>query len=95
MSTTTTTAPTPVTDANGWVKKILVIQARWVLMGFTKQMPDGTYRVREGSVVRVWGTTYGLGQIAIEGPTASTVLDTFGDAEVPLVSVLFTITCFK
>lgn len=72
--------------------KIVVIQAGWVITGKVEAR-SGHLRVTDGSVIRRWGTTMGLGQLAITGRTDETVLDPFGTAEVPNASVLFTIDC--
>lgn len=54
--------------------KIVVLQRGWVLVG--KFEKDGTNcKLHNASVIRNWGTTKGLGEIAKEGPTSSTRLD--------------------
>ena len=45
------------------------------------------------SVIRVWGTTAGLGEIALKGPTSNTVLDFCGYVEVPQVKLLALYAC--
>lgn len=72
--------------------KIIVIQAGWVLTGAVTETPTAL-RVKQGSVIRRWGTEHGLGQLAISGATKETILDPFGDGEVPKNAVLFTIDC--
>ena len=59
----------------------------------------GAYRVQgnavilsQASVIRVWGTTNGLGQI-VDRPTKETVLDLCGFVEIPASQVLFSIKC--
>ena len=42
--------------------------------------------------IRQWGTTRGLGQL-VDGPTASTVLDTVGEVRAPMVAVISVIPC--
>jgi len=54
--------------------KIVVLQRGWVLVGeFEKNGTD--CKLHNASVIRAWGTTKGLGEIALEGPTSSTILD--------------------
>lgn len=54
--------------------KIVVLQRGWVLVG--KFEKDGTNcKLHNASVIRNWGTTKGLGELALGGPTASTKLD--------------------
>jgi len=72
--------------------KIIVIDNGWVLTGATVKKDDHLH-VTEASVIRRWGTTAGLGQLALQGVQPNTILDPVGEAEVPLRSVLFTIHC--
>lgn len=75
-------------------RKIVVVQQGWVLVGHI--VDKGTsLLVTEASVVRKWGTTAGLGEIALHGPTAETVLDFCGKTDVPKLAVLFTIDCVE
>lgn len=54
--------------------KIVVLQRGWVLVGRFEK--DGTNcKLHDASVIRNWGATKGLGEIALGGPTASTKLD--------------------
>lgn len=55
--------------------KIVILQRGWVAVGrFSKKGSE--CRLDEASILRRWGTTKGLGEIAKNGPTPSTVLDT-------------------
>lgn len=54
--------------------KIVVLQRGWVVVGRFSQDGDMCH-LDDASVVRIWGTTRGLGQLAKEGPTSSTRLD--------------------
>jgi len=53
----------------------------------------GFSRVRKGACVRVWGTDKGLGQLAVEGPTPSTILDYQPETEWPTLATVETIRC--
>lgn len=56
----------------GW--QICILQRGWVMVGHLTQ--EGTQMVlNNASVIRNWGTTKGLGEIAENGPTESTKLD--------------------
>jgi hypothetical protein len=57
--------------------KIAILQRGWVMVGrFSK---DGEQcRLDNAHVIRVWGTTNGLGELALNGPTSSTKLDPSG-----------------
>ena len=73
MSENTTTEATPEPQP----VKILVLQRGWVAVG--RYAKDGAEHVlTDASIVRRWGTTKGLGQLAQSGPTSSTVLDATG-----------------
>jgi hypothetical protein len=76
---------------------IVVIREHWVLIGDVvpskTKATDDLIRLSDASVIRVWGTSAGLGQIALDGPTPNTVLDPCGDVAVARQSVLFTIIC--
>lgn len=53
---------------------IIILQRGWVVVGDLHK--DGPYFVlKKGHVIRRWGTTKGLGQLAIEGPQPETILD--------------------
>jgi hypothetical protein len=55
-------------------KQIVVLQRGWVIVGDVSQ--DGDYlTIDNAAVIRVWGTTKGLGEIAMSGPTSKTKLD--------------------
>jgi len=80
---------------------ILVIDAGWVLLAEGVELsPDSsieegrvTYIARDASVIREWGTTAGLGEIALNGPTNNTVLDPCGNPHVPASRLLMLIPC--
>ncbi len=77
--TTTTTYPAldSISTEQPQPVKILVLQRGWVAIG--RHAKDGQEHVlTDASIVRRWGTTKGLGQLATSGPTSSTVLDKTG-----------------
>jgi len=54
--------------------KIAILQRGWVMIGrFERNGSD--CKLHNAHVIRVWGTTKGLGEIAGKGPTDKTVLD--------------------
>lgn len=56
----------------GW--NIVILQRGWVVVGnLFKTGPR--YTLEDGAVIRTWGTTRGLGEIASNGPTEKTILD--------------------
>lgn len=57
--------------------KIVILQRGWVMVGrFERNGSD--CNLHNASVIRAWGTTKGLGEIAIGGPTSNTKLDKCG-----------------
>lgn len=64
---------------------IIAIEERWVFV----QRTDGS----AAACVRNWGTTAGLGQLAMCGPQSATVLDPAGILRVAPGKVLFELDC--
>jgi hypothetical protein len=73
-------------------EEIVVITAGWVVMGMVEEKADRVL-ITEASVVRSWGTTAGLGEIALNGPTPNTVLDPAGVVECYKEAVIMRIPC--
>lgn len=75
--------------------KIVVLQRGWVMVGrFEKSGSE--CKLHGASVIRNWGTTKGLGEIAAAGPTSSTKIDpTNGLVEFDYLTVVATISCNK
>lgn len=73
--------------------KIVVLQRGWVMVGrFEKNGSE--CKLHNASVIRQWGTTKGLGEIASAGPTANTKIDpTNGLVEFDYLTVVATISC--
>ncbi len=71
--------------------KIVVLQRGWVLIG-RMERENSTCRLHNARVIRIWGTTKGLGELAAGGPTDKTVLDaTNGVVEFEALTVVLTI----
>ena len=74
------------------MKHIVILQRGWVLVGDFSQ--DGSQcAVRNGSVVRRWGTTKGLGQLATDGPTANTILDPVPETSFHELTIVAKLKC--
>jgi len=73
-------------------KMIVVLPHGWVLMGDGEYNEDGRLVLMDANVVRRWGTAKGLGELALSGPTSTTVLDPC-HGRVIVSDVLFTIDC--
>lgn len=75
--------------------KIVILQRGWVMVG-RFQKKDSECKLYDASVIRVWGTTKGLGEIAEGGPTTSTKLDKCnGVVEFDYLTVVATLSCNK
>jgi len=55
-------------------RQIVVLNRGWVVVGDYSEKGDEC-TLANASVIRVWGTTKGLGELAESGPTSSTKLD--------------------
>lgn len=73
--------------------KIVVLQRGWVMVGkFEKSGSE--CKLHNASVIRNWGTTKGLGEIAMGGPTSNTKLDKCGGlVEFDYLTVVASISC--
>lgn len=56
---------------------IVILQRGWVVVG---RLFEGEFenRLEDSSVIRRWGTSKGLGELALEGPKSETKLDKCG-----------------
>lgn len=79
-------------DIKGDVK-IVILQRGWIIVGrFERNGSD--CKVSNASVIRKWGTSKGLGEIAKDGPTGSTELDKcYGVVQFDYLTVVATIDC--
>ena len=72
--------------------RIVIAQRGWVFVGRYTENGDEVI-LRDASVVRVWGTTKGLGELAMNGPTSKTVLDAAGRVTMHRLAVVATLDC--
>lgn len=78
----TKTTPTPIPDF-----AIAVLECGFVYVGHMS-LADGFLTITKARSIRKWGTTKGLGQLALSGPTTSTVMDECGDVFVPILKLV-------
>ena len=72
--------------------KILVLQRGWVVVGRISR--EGSQVIFSGGyVVRRWGTTAGIGQLAKEGPLEDTVLDPLDRGSCHELAIVAEIDC--
>ncbi len=77
-----------------WGKQIVILQRGWVVVGDLKK--NGVqFTLNNASVIRNWGTTRGLGEIAEGGPTDNTKLDPAPEMKFHELTVIGTIKCNK
>lgn len=70
---------------------ICVLHRGWVVVGL--MTPGEWVKLESAYVVRRWGTTKGLGELAIEGPTPNTILDAAPTMNIPVSAIINTIEC--
>jgi hypothetical protein len=73
-------------------KKIVVLHRGWVVVGDVRKEGNEIV-VENASVIRRWGTTKGLGQLASDGPQSNTVLDAAGTVRANELAVVLTLDC--
>ena len=73
-------------------RKIVVLQRGWVVVGLVEEDGDKIV-IHDAAVVRRWGTTQGLGELAAKGPLPETILDPAGRVEAHELAVVLTIDC--
>ena len=57
-------------------KQIVILQRGWVVVGdYSYDSKANECLLENAAVIRVWGTTKGLGELAENGPLTSTKLD--------------------
>lgn len=79
---------TPVVKASPTTRKIIVTRDRWnIVANVTRAVNELV--LTDAAVIRYWGTSKGLGELAIDGPTAKTVLDPLPKTRVAVDNVLF------
>ena len=76
---------TPVAESEGL--KIAILQRGWVMIGQFSRDGSNCF-LRDASVIRIWGTTKGIGEIAMGGPTLKTVLDPCGLVQFDYLTVV-------
>jgi type 1 fimbria pilin len=72
--------------------KIAVLDRSFVYVGLC-HTEDGALVITNAQNIRRWGTTGGLGQLAMFGPQGATKLDAAGTVRAPLPAVIHLIDC--
>lgn len=72
--------------------KIVILQRGWVFVGKFSQ--DGSKcTLSDAKNIRTWGTTKGLGELAKDGPTSTTKLDSVNDVTFHALTTVAIIDC--
>ena len=69
-------------------REIVVADRGGVFVGFATVAPNGDVSLDDAATVRIWGTSRGLGQLALEGMQPNTKLDPCGSGTVPSSAVV-------
>jgi hypothetical protein len=72
--------------------RIVILHRGYIVVGRYHRNGDEVV-ITHASVIRVWGTTQGLGEIATGGPTAKTILDPCGTVRVHALAIICTLDC--
>ncbi len=73
-------------------KYIVILQRGWVFVGDFSQ-EGSECKLNNASCIRLWGTTKGLGELAIEGPLSGTKLDPTPEVTFHEMTVVAKIKC--
>lgn len=79
---------------NGEEIRIVILQRGWIVIGNYYQK-DSKCWIENGYVIRQWGTSEGLGQLAIEGKQENTVLDKIPKTEFHELTIVASMVCDK
>jgi hypothetical protein len=72
--------------------QIVVLNRGWIVVGNVKESVNKTI-IQNAAVIRKWGTTKGLGELAEKGKLSDTILDKCPDITVDTANVVLTMNC--
>ena len=85
-------APASTAQAAAIAPSIVILDRGFVLVG--QAVVDGDWvTVTNASIIRRWGTTKGLGELAASGPLDKTKLDPIGTVKSPLRALIGLVAC--
>lgn len=73
---------------------LVILPRGWVMVGKCKEENNKLF-LTDASVVRRWGTTKGLPELANNGPLNGTTLDGKCDMEFPTTAIIAKLKCNK
>lgn len=75
-----------------WGINIVILQRGWVVIGDLYKN-QSYFLLKNGYVIRRWGTTAGLGQLALEGKKEETILDKISNTKFHEITTIGIIEC--
>lgn len=66
---------------------IAIIDRGWVFIARVSESPS-SIELSNAACIRYWGTTKGIGQLALEGPQRATKIDEAGTVTVPRTAIV-------
>lgn len=73
---------------------LVILPRGWVMVGVCRETNNKLY-MKNASVVRHWGTSKGLPELANNGPLSNTMLDGKCEMEFPMSSIIAKLKCNK
>src|ERR1017187_2317936 len=67
--------------------KIVILDRGWVFIARVSESPSAL-TLTNAACIRYWGTTKGIGQLALEGPQSGTKIDEAGLVTVPRTALI-------
>jgi hypothetical protein len=67
--------------------KIVILDRGWVFIARVSESP-GALTLTNAACIRYWGTTKGIGQLALAGPQSGTKIDEAGSVTVPRTALI-------
>lgn len=74
--------------------KIIIAQRGWVFVG-RESVAGDEVTLEDAKCIRRWGTSEGIGQLALEGPQKETKLDQVGTVRLHRLGVVASIDCVE
>ena len=66
---------------------IAILDRGWVFIARVSESPSAI-SLSNAACIRYWGTTKGIGQLALEGPQSGTKIDEAGTVTVPRTAII-------
>lgn len=79
--------PNPDTTTNPSRLVIAILDRGWVFIGRATESPSAI-TLANADCIRRWGTSAGIGELALKGPLLETKLDPAGTVTVPRTSII-------